>query len=187
MFDYEGSRSELLKILAEMGEEPAFLERARSHENALNSLVAQCERERNERLKWPRRHFTALRRRVADDWDRLASMVANPDAPSIFDALAAELPGLESPRAFWMSSKRTLLVSFIESSSRFNRSWESFLGDAGLDDVNRRRKEYNDFYPLEKSSAFGFDSVNDRFEPLPMLDDAFLLERFPLLPVLTLA
>ena len=38
MFDYEGSRSEFLKLLAECGEEPAFLARAR----ALRSPSMQC-------------------------------------------------------------------------------------------------------------------------------------------------
>lgn len=75
-----------------MGEEPAFTERARAHPNALGSLLARCVAQRNELLTWPRRHFTALHHGVADDWDRLASLVSNPHPHLIFTALAAELP-----------------------------------------------------------------------------------------------
>src|SRR5687768_13668235 len=38
MFDYEGSRSEFLKLLAQFGEEPAFIARAKAPQLALESL-----------------------------------------------------------------------------------------------------------------------------------------------------
>ena len=182
MFDYEGSRSEFLKFLVEMGEEPKFLERVRAHETALASLLDRCVKQRSELIEWPRRRFTALRQRVADDWGRLARHIANSEPHATFAALAAQLPHLGRPSCDWFSTDRRLLVSFVDSANRFNRSWQRFLSTVGLDEVNRRRDEYNKFYPVEKSCAFGFDSVNGGFEPLPMLDESHLLSQFPLLP-----
>ena len=95
MFDYEGSRIEFLKILAEMGEEPAFIGRARAAEVALDALLGRCHRQRAELLEWPRRHFTVLLHRTAGDWSRIALHVAADDCHSLFNALSAKLTPVE--------------------------------------------------------------------------------------------
>ena len=75
MFDYEGSRSEFLKLLAECGEEPAFLARARRLQIALDAMLRACETKRDEMLKWPKFHLSMLARQIRNDWSRLESIL----------------------------------------------------------------------------------------------------------------
>lgn len=181
MFEYEGSRNEFLKILAEMGEEPAFIGRARSAQVALDSLLARCDTERTELLLWPRRYFTILRQRTAGDWSRLASHVATSECLSTFNSLSAQLPLVEQVESRLFLRDRTALRQFLESATRFNNAWSRFLDATALNDVNRRRDEYNRYYPLEKACAFANEGLDASFVPLPMLDRSFLESRFPLL------
>ncbi|TWU56470.1 hypothetical protein Poly51_23810 [Rubripirellula tenax] len=187
MFDHEGSRVEFLKILAEMGEEPAFIARARAPEVALTALLKSCEIRRAEMLLWPRRHFTALRRRVSDDWDRLAPLLIDSDSQLVFNKLATELPDLDVPGGSLLPSDKKLLRAFLESAGRFNTAWLRFLDVAGLDKVNRLRDDYNQYYPMEKSCAFGSDTAANDFTPLPTLAPNFLTDRFPPLAIPSLA
>ena len=66
MFDYEGSRSEFLKLLSECGEEPAFLARARAPQMALDELLNACNSKREEMLKWPKFYLAILAERVGN-------------------------------------------------------------------------------------------------------------------------
>ena len=84
MIEYEGSRGEFLKLLAEMGEEPAFITRARATDKILERTLKRCQRERDELLVWPRRHFDTMRKRVADNWSRLARMIDQQDPDSVW-------------------------------------------------------------------------------------------------------
>ena len=187
MFDYEGSRAEFLKILAEMGEEPAFIERARAAQSALEGLLGRCTSKREELLEWPRHHLSALFHRISGDWSRLDSYVVGDHTSSQFCTLASQLTITESTKAAFFATDRSVLRQFLESGRRFNDAWTRFLDDAGLADVNRLRDDYNQFYPLEKACAFGTDVRNHGFTPLPMLDRKYLDDRFPLLslPVLS--
>ncbi len=187
MFDYEGSRGEFLKILAEMGEEPAFIARARAPEVALDSLLKRCESRRAELLLWPRRHFSTLRQRVGDDWTRLTSLVIDQDSLAIFAVLTAELPKLDEGRSSWLARDRKLLSLFLDSAFRFNTAWIQFLDDSGLDEVNRLRDDYNRYYMMEKACAFGSAMTAGEFTPLESLSRDFLFSRFPLLALPTLA
>lgn len=182
MFDYEGSRSEFLKILAEMGEEPAFIQRGIAPHVALEALLKSCEIRREEQLKWPRRHFTNLRRRISGDWLRLQRYLVRPTEIELFTTLDHQLALVECTNmlSFFTTDKRELR-QFIESAIRFNESWSAFVDGDGLDHVNELRENYNRFYPMEKACAFGNDQVNEGFQPLPRLDASLLLERFPLL------
>lgn len=180
MFDYEGSRSEFLKMLAEMGEEPAFIARARAPQDALERLLADCASRRDEMLEWPRSHFSSLSFRISGDWSRLDRYVVGNNAGPLFENLAAELT-IADPASSLFRTVRSLLQQFVESGRRFNEAWSRFLGDAGLDDVNGLRDDFNRMYPLEKECAFGADSRDRDFAPLPMLDLGYLVDRFPLL------
>ena len=92
MFDYEGSRSEFLKLLAEFGEEPAFLARARAPQIALDALLHACEAKRDEMLKWPKLHLSRLAHQVRKDWSRLGSLFAVPESVAMLEALHASMP-----------------------------------------------------------------------------------------------
>jgi hypothetical protein len=181
MFDYEGSRSEFLKILAETGEEPAFINRGRAPQFALDALLKSCSVHREERLEWPRRHFATLYLRTAGEWSRLQRYLAAKDDVNLFAVLECQLAPIGNAAPSILASDRALLRQFIESAARFNQDWLSFVDGSGLEHVNELREDYNRYYPMEKACAFGRDTVNEGFNSLPLLDSAFLLERFPLL------
>lgn len=50
MFEFEGSRAEFLKLLAEFGETPAFVTCARAVNAAFDCFVRQCQTHRDEAL-----------------------------------------------------------------------------------------------------------------------------------------
>ena len=93
MSDYEGSRSEFLKLLAEMGEEPAFIARPLAPGDALEALLQACEAKRNELLKWPKFHLAALAQRVRGDWSRLGSLLAGPEDVALAGGIRGEHAG----------------------------------------------------------------------------------------------
>ena len=182
MFDYEGSRGEFLRILAEIGEEPAFINRGIAPQRALDALLERCAIHRDEQLEWPRRHFSALRRRIAADWSRLQRILTHENEIDLFVTLEQQLKLDERTNTLsFFTNDRRAVQQFIESGIRFNNSWSAFVSGDGLEHVNEMRENYNRFYPMEKACAFGNDGVNEGFQPLPQLDASFLLERFPLL------
>jgi hypothetical protein len=187
MLDYEGSRSEFLKLLAEMGEEPAFIARARAPRDALEALLHACEAKRDELLKWPRFHLVALAQRVRGDWSRLGSLLAGPEALTLLEALAASMPANSPGRSDWLTSDRAAVRQFVESGERFNHNWRTYVDGVDLESVNQPRRDFNQYYVLEKACAFGSEMVAEGFEPLGMIDGAFLYERFPLLVLPDLA
>jgi hypothetical protein len=186
MLDYEGSRQEFLAILAELGEEPAFVSRARAPEQALDQLLKTCDTHREQLLQWPRRHFTVLRDRIRSDWNRVLRFVQENNASSIFDQLGLQLPVLAPYDQPLFATDRYLLQTFLESAGRFNRQWGRFLEQADLESINTLRDEYNRYYPVERAAALGTERVNVGFCPLPMLERRFLYEQFPLLQLPTL-
>jgi len=186
MFNFEGSRQEFLAILAELGEEPAFVTRAKATEQGLESLLDSCGRQYAELLEWPRRHFTGLRNHVRGDWNQLYELVADDEVAPIFENLCSALPELAPWDSPLFATSRSLLKAFLESAERFNRRWAQFLNNADLETVNRVRDEYNRYYPIERAAALGTERVNVGFCELPMLKRSFLAERFPLLRLPTL-
>jgi hypothetical protein len=181
MLDYEGSRSEFLKLLAEMGEEPAFIARARAPQEALDALVRSCEAKREELLKWPRFHLAALAERVRHDWARLGRLLAEPESVKLLEALHASEPAAPAGPSDWLVTDRGALGQFLESAERFNRKWRAYVDGLDLEPVNQPRRDFNQYYVLEKACAFGSEGVADGFEPLAMIDRAYLDQRFPLL------
>ena len=186
MFDYEGSRSEFLKFLAEFGEEPAFIGRARAPQIALDALLQACEAKRNEMLEWPKFHLSVLAHKIDGDWPRLRSLLAAPDGVTVLQALHASLHANKPVEDKWLSEKAAL-HRFLESAERFNRHWRDYVDGLDLEPVNRLRRDFNEFYPLEKACAFGSETVIEGFEPLPMIDHAYLHQHFPVLTVPSLA
>jgi hypothetical protein len=187
MLDYEGSRSEFLKLLVEMGEEPAFLARARAPQEALEGLLRACEAKRVELLRWPRFHLAALARRVADEWVRLDPLLASREAASQLQTLRACLAASESGAPDWLTTDRAALRQLVESVERYNRKWQAYVDGLDLEPVNQPRRDFNQYYVLEKACAFGSEGVAEGFEPLPMIDRADLYRRYPLLTAPRLA
>lgn len=187
MFDYEGSRSEFLKLLAEFGEEPAFIARGRAPQIALRALLNGCEAKREEMLEWPTFHLSALAQRVGNDWPRLGPLLATPESVTSLKDLHAKLPVKKPNQASWLVSDRAALGYFLESAQRFNRNWQDYLDRLDLESANKPRRDFNQFYALEKACAFGSEIAAEGYEPLGMIDKAYLQERFPLLTVPSLA
>jgi hypothetical protein len=186
MYDYEGSRSEFLRLLAECGEEPAFIARAQAPLSALEALLSVCEAKRQELFEWPRLHLAALAHQIQNDWSRLRPWLAVPEAVSILEKLHADMLRGKPAKTEWFVSDKAALHRFLESAERFNRHWRKYIEQVDLDGVNKPRRDYNQFYVLEKACAFGNDRVTDGFEPLEMIDGAYLFERFPLLTMSSL-
>ena len=188
MSDYEGSRSEFLKLLAEMGEEPAFIARALGRLGMRSrQLLQACEAKRNELLKWPKFHLAALAQRVRGNWSRLGPMLAGPEDVALLEAFATSMPSNSPGQSDWLTSDRATLVQFVESGERFNRNWRTYVDGVDLESVNQPRRDFNQYYVLEKACGFGSEQVAEGFEPLGMIDGAYLYQRYPLLVLPSLA
>jgi hypothetical protein len=187
MIGLEGSRNEFLKLLADMGEEPAFVTRGRAPQMALDALLGDCHAKREEMLEWPKFHLAVLAQRVDEHWSRLARFLAAPRSFEMLEVLYAELRANKPAPSRWLTSDRAALRQFITSAERFNRRWSDYLADLELDPVNRPRRAYNDFYCIEKVCAVGSERVVHGFEPLAMIDREYLEQRFPPLALPTLA
>ena len=181
MFDYEGSRSEFLKLLAQFGEEPAFITRARAPQTALDALLHACEAKREEMLKWPKFHLSMLAHQIHSEWSRLASLFAAPESVTMLEALHVSMNISTTAQANWLASDSAALRRFLECAERFNSHWRSYIDGLDLEPVNKPRLDYNQFYVLEKACAFGNEGAAEGFEPLGMIDREWLYERFPLL------
>jgi hypothetical protein len=187
MFDYEGSRSEFLKLLAELGEEPAFIARARAPQIALDALLHACNAKREELLQWPGFHLSVLAHQIGNDWSRLGSLLADAQSVTMFAAMHTSMHSNKPVQANRLGSDKAALHRFLESAERFNRNWRAYVDGLDLEPTNKPRREFNQFYVLEKVCAFGSEKVTEGFEPLAMIDRAYLFERFPLFTLPSLA
>src|SRR5262245_34750046 len=109
MFAFEGYRSEFLKLLAQVGEEPALFARPRAPELALSGLLRACEAERNEMLQGPKLHLSALADQIGGDWSRLASLLADPESVAMLEALHVQLHTTKPAQINWMASDKAAL------------------------------------------------------------------------------
>ncbi len=190
----EGSRAELLRFLAEQGEEPAFLRRAKAVEEDWAALMARCLARREEMLRWARMRLADLERNVVGDWARLAPLLADarqaellaatydgwkPQMPAYVTGKAASGkvgagrssvggPGGVRSSSPW-ATVRSSLVAFVETVQRFNEAWDKFLASVDLSEINRQRADYNKYYPIEKSAAFDTQDIERLgFTPMEM-------------------
>jgi hypothetical protein len=187
MSDYEGSRSEFLKLLAEFGEEPAFISRAKAAQYAFEALLAGCTAKREELLEWPYRRLEHLARLIDKNWQRLTPLLAKPEAVAELQALHSQMSFNSYVHSSWFATEKGALREYMESADRFNRAWNAYLIGIDYESVNKPRQEYNQYYRLERACAFGTERAGDEFEPHTMIDISFLESRFPYLPVPQLA
>ena len=150
-------------------------------------MLRACETKRDEMLKWPKFHLSMLARQIRNDWSRLGSFFADPKSVAVLEALHESMPANTTAQPNWLASDKAALRQFLESAERFNRNWQAYIDGLDLEPVNKPRRDFNQFYVLEKSCAFGSDRVTEGFEPLEMIDSAYLYERFPLLSLPSLA
>jgi hypothetical protein len=94
-------------------------------------------------------------------------------------------PGLRRPVATTSSTEtlRDASGRLIESFQRFNRRWRKFVAELPLERLNELREAYNRNFLLEKECAVRSPAVaREGFQPLPPVQSADLLARYPLLP-----
>src|SRR5688500_18579929 len=110
--DYEGSRGEFLKMLAEQGEEPSFLRRAREVRDAWDGLLERCQSRRDETLRGPRMHLGNLSRQVNGDWSRLTTFLADESQVSVFamlyDQWKPSMPAVIKSTSPWSTIQSSL-------------------------------------------------------------------------------
>jgi len=181
--DFEGSRAEFLKCLAEQGEVPAFLRRAQSVDEALVKLLEQCKSQRAVMLRWPWMHLCILADRLSHDWSLLGPYLADNRHVTCFEHLYVEWKVLLEAKAVssnaWRSTPR-ILRDFVEAVQRFNKAWNKFLVDLNLEDINHLRRDFNTHYPVEKACAFASEDVERLgFTPLDPVTIEQLHAEFP--------
>jgi hypothetical protein len=150
-------------------------------------MLRACETKRDEMLKWPKFHLAMLARQIRNDWSRLESFFADPESVTVLEALQLSMPPTTTAQPNWLTSDHAAIRQFLESAQRFNRHWQAYIDGLDLELVNKPRRDFNQFYVLEKSCLFGNERVTEGFEPLGMIERSYLYERFPLLSLPSLA
>ena len=181
MFDYQGSRGEFLQVLADVGEEPAFIQRARAANDASDELFRRCQVDWDEMLRWPRSHLKTLADRVHPDWSRLSRYLANEEGAEVLRSLYRQWESRMSPSFHWAWTNRQALTAFLESAQRFNAAWSHYLGRLDLRRINQLRSSYNQYYPIEKACALGSEHAARNFTRLGPITVEQLRSEFPLL------
>lgn len=176
-----------MKSLAELGEDPAFVRRAQTVNEAWTRLLEQCRSQRELMLRWPWMHLSILADRLKYDWSPLARYLADEGQVTYFEDLYKDWKlSLESRTIFansWLSIRR-ILGDFVDSAGRFNGTWNKYLQDVNLEEINRLRREYNKHYPVEKACAFDCEDIERLgFTPLDPVTIEQLQAAFPPLTI----
>ena len=183
--DYEGSRTEFMKMLAEHDGPPAYVLRAQRVEEAWESLVRRCQKERAELLDMCKTRLAQLGALVDHRWEAVQGLVRNDRYDLYLSQRFDEWqPKLRVPLEATDSLRkiRAAMKELATSFERFNRRWETYLGNLILDHVNHERSEYNNYYLVEKSAALGSDRLAEMgFEPLELCTIDDVIEAVPYL------
>ena len=188
----EGSRQEFLRLLAEQGEEPAFLRRARGLTAALENLDRKLTRERLAMLHGPRLHLRTIAVAVHQDWTKLKPYLRNPARAVDFE-FWFEQWNRDMPVPDWAGKHRLVknlnrpLRDLNASIQRFNKDWIPFLIRYDLTPVNEVIQGYNDYFVLEKACAFGNESLAKKgFERVDEVTHEMILKKFPAIELVEL-
>ncbi|QDV87094.1 hypothetical protein [Planctomycetes bacterium TBK1r] len=184
--EFEGSRAEFLQMLAEQGEEPAFITRHRRLDAAMEQLRWACRTHRQTLLRGPRLHLRKIASMIRGDWSKLSPCLASPSQWRVFASLHEEW-NRNSPtpawanQGLWFDRLDRPLRELRRSVDRFNRDWQSHLDTFDLKPINQMIAGFNDYYVLEKACAFGSEDIASRgFDPVPPVTPQSLLDEFPL-------
>ncbi|MEM7561152.1 MAG: hypothetical protein AAF394_18670 [Planctomycetota bacterium] len=188
--DYEGSRVELISLLAEQGEEPAFLRRHRKVVEAQQKFW-NVAFEKHRQLRGACEDLLAIvNEKVTGEWEGVADLLIQPSDWRILEQwwIGWEMPErtpLPHPYADqWLWSRQRALRKLLHAGKRFNATWELYVDTMDLDSINGIIDAYNQFYPLEKSCAFGIEDVSRLgFQELTKIERSQIRERFPRLEI----
>lgn len=183
--DFEGSRAEFMKMLAEHDGPPAYLLRAQRVEEAWANIIRNCEREKDSMLDMCRTRLAQLGAIIDHRWDSVRCLVKNDCYDQYLEDLFQQWqPTLRVPLqpSTSLRQHRTAVSEMAASFARFNRRWTAYVSEVSLDHVNYERSEYNNYYLVEKSAALGSDKLAEMgFERLNMCTHDDLFEAVPLL------
>ena len=185
--DFEGSRTEFMKMLAEHDAPPAYVLRAQRVEQVCVSLLKHCHTVRHEMLELVATRLGMLAMQIDQHWDVLLTHVQNPEVVPKLEALHEDLqPKVRVPLEPTTSARRirSALKDLIGSLERFNRRWQKFVDGVDLSTVNYERQQYNDCYLVEKSAALGSDKLAEMgFERLEDCTTVDILAELPCIEV----
>ena len=180
----DGSGLPLKYLMSQYGG-PAFMRRANQVQEALDQLVNQCRRERDEMLKMVKIHLGALHG-LAGDWNALRGCLEEDELRRVQEMHADLAPQPRLPITATTSARvlRRALRELIESIEWFNRRWQQHLAEVDLGGVNEVRDEYNRYYVLEKECLVRSPRLaRQGFRPLEPLTLNELTQLLPPLPV----
>lgn len=186
MSEYEGSRTEFLKMLAEQDSPPAYLMRAERVESVWQGVLDECRKQQYELLEMPRTRLAQLADLITLRFATLDCYVGNEMAAYLAQLHQAWQPQLRVPLpATNQPSKICRAVKDLKASFlRFNRRWEAHVAKVDLSQVNYERDQYNDYYLVEKAAALGSDRLAEMgFERLAVCTHDDILTEFPTLRV----
>ncbi len=184
--DYEGSQSELMKMLAEQNATPAYILRAQRVEGLWRALLTECEQHRNELLEMPRLRLAQVSAHVDGHWQQLSAFIDTQSVcrlETLFQRwqpkLRVAIAPTKSPRKI-----RQALDDLTVSFERFNKRWTKYVGELGLSEINYQRTQYNDYYLVEKSAALGSDKLAEHgFRRLSPVNEQEILAVHGCLPI----
>ena len=184
--DFEGSRTEFMKMLAEQDSPPAYLTRAQHVESIWRELLERCRAHRVQLQEMPRTRLAQLAHLIDHQWASLAHFVSA-DMTSYLAQLHAEWkPTLRAELSPTTNARRihAAMHDLRKSFSRFNQRWVHFVHELSLDELNYQRSQYNEYYLVEKAAALGSDKLAEMgFEKLPLVVAEDILVEIPLLRV----
>jgi hypothetical protein len=163
------------------------LRRAKEVEGDWRALLATCAERRVEMLRWARMRLADVARQVGGDWEKLEPLLDDAAQAKrlaeLYEAWKPLMPKFLSgdvrASSVWASTRSTL-AAFAESVQRFNADWDKYLAGIDLSEINRRRADYNVYYPIEKAAAFDTEDIERLgFEALTMATVDDLRGEFP--------
>ncbi|MCI0461684.1 MAG: hypothetical protein L0Z62_32435, partial [Gemmataceae bacterium] len=163
---------------------PAYVRRAREVEEAFETLLEKCRRQREEWLPMVRLRLGTLHA-LAGDWERLTPLVTDGEVEALRRLHEELSPRLRVPvaRASSQRALRRALRELRESIENFNRRWSAFLEKLELTYVNELRDGYNRYYVVEKECAVRSPALaRQGFRPLEPVTAADVAAALPPLP-----
>lgn len=182
MQDYDDLKIFQQMILAV--DAPAYMRREKDVIAAWRGVLTQCELDYRDRLQLPTLRIGQLAALVGGDLQTSGYM--EDDAKYLVELFRTCGNPLRSDikpsrtRAEIAEAKSLLVDSF----QRFNRRWEKYIQEINLESINTKRRNYNEYYLLEKECAvFSASVARLGYQPMQMATSDDLLEQFPLLRI----
>ncbi|MFN9719780.1 MAG: hypothetical protein ACK58L_13860 [Planctomycetota bacterium] len=186
----ENDRQLFQQIIATF-DSPAYMRRSRDTEAAWNDVVTQCRSHYQSAAEIPLLRLVQVCRLCGRDLAQLvvrnSSLLREPTVDE-FQAMLARWSEriqpmlLRADRSGMNGDAVLAWQTFVSSCERFNRGWQAFVVGVDLSEINRLRRDYNEYFLLEKECAVHSPLVaRMEYEPLTPATHDDLIRMFPLL------